>query len=248
MMQLLNAGLMEIAYDEGSVLKLTPLAHNVLFVGKKIELVQPVDVRERVEKARAKAKEKPKRERVRDELFEELRKLRLQIARVRGVPPYIIFNDATLEEMAAKRPTTDQELNEISGIGERKMHLYGDQFKQAIIDFLVKKEKAGDKVQGNSHIISFDMFKKGATIEEIANQRGIKDMTVKNHLAKCYELGEDVDISDFVSAEEIDLIIGALPQMEQPYKMADLFVHFNEKMNYDKIRFALAHYYREVAV
>ena len=52
MMQLLNAGLMEIAYDEGSVLKLTPLAREVLFDGKKIELVQPMDVRERVEKAR----------------------------------------------------------------------------------------------------------------------------------------------------------------------------------------------------
>ncbi|HFC00139.1 MAG TPA: hypothetical protein ENJ53_04985 [Phaeodactylibacter sp.] len=99
-----------------------------------------MDVKTRIEKAKAKATAKPKRERVRNELFEQLRKLRLQLARVRGVPPYIIFSDATLEEMAATRPTTDEAMNGISGVGERKMHLYGDQFKRAIIDFIEKEE------------------------------------------------------------------------------------------------------------
>ena len=139
-MQLLNAGLIEIAYDEGSTLKLTDAAKTVLFEGKKVALVKPVDVKTRIEKAKAKATAKPKRERVRNELFEQLRKLRLQLARVRGVPPYIIFSDATLEEMAATRPTTDEAMNGISGVGERKMHLYGDQFKRAIIDFIEKEE------------------------------------------------------------------------------------------------------------
>ena len=52
----------------------------------------------------------------------------------------------------------------------------------------------------------------------------------------------------FVSAEEIDLIKGALPLLESPYKMKDIFDHFEEKVGYDKIRFALAHYYREAEV
>jgi len=248
MMQLLNAGLMDIAYDQGSVLKLTASAKAVLFEGKKIELVKPVDVTARVEAAKKKAKAKPKRERVRDELFEALRALRLQLARVRGVPPYIVFSDATLEEMAAKRPTTDMAMNEISGVGERKMHLYGEQFKQAIIDFLMEKEKAGQKVQGSSHVLSFNLFKNGTSISDIATQRNIKDITVLTHLAKCYEQGEDFDVSEFIEAEEIDLILGALPHMEQPYKMTDIFNHFEEKVSYDKIRWALAHFYREATV
>ena len=248
MMQLLNAGLMEIAYDQGSVLKLTAAARDVLFEGKKIELVKPVDVKARVEAAKKKAKTKPKRERVRDELFEALRTLRLQLARVRGVPPYIVFSDATLEEMAAKRPTTDLMMNEISGVGERKMHLYGEQFKQAIIDFLRKKEEAGEKVTGSSHILSFDMYKKGASIQEIAAKRNIKDLTVLSHLSKVYEEGEDLDISVFIQPHEIEQILKALPQLQAPYKMSDIFNHFEEKVPYDKIRFALAHYYREATV
>ncbi len=248
MMQLLNAGLMEIAYDQGSVLKLTPAAKEVLFEGKKIEMVKPVDVKARVEAAKKKAKAKPKRERVRDELFEALRTLRLQLARVRGVPPYIVFSDATLEEMAAKRPTTDLMMNEISGVGERKMHLYGEQFKQAIIDFLRKKEEAGEKVTGSSHILSFDMYKKGASIQEIAVKRSIKDLTVLSHLSKVYEEGEDLDISVFIQPHEIEHILKALPQLQVPYKMSDIFNHFEEKVPYDKIRFALAHYYREATV
>ena len=247
-MQLLNAGLMEIAYDEGSALKLTATAKAILFDGKKIDLVKPAVAETRKAAAKKKVAAKPKRERVRDELFEALRALRLQLARVRGVPPYIVFSDKTLEEMAAKRPTTDAMMNEISGVGERKMHLYGEQFKNAIIEFLIKKEAAGEKVQGSSHIISYFLYKGGKTIEEIAAQREVKDITVKTHLAKTYEQGEDFDISMFISEEEIDQVLGMLHLIDTPYKMLDVFNYFEEEMSYDKIRFALAHYYREATV
>ncbi len=247
-MQLLNAGLMEIAYDEGSALKLTAAAREILFEGKKIELVKPTVAETRKAAAKKAVVAKPKRERVRDELFEALRALRLQLARVRGVPPYIVFSDATLEEMAAKRPTTDAMMNEISGVGERKMHLYGAQFKEAIIDFLIKKDAAGEKVQGTSHIISYALFQKGKTVEQIAAQRQVKDITVQTHLAKAYEQGEDLDIAQFISEEEIDLILGMLHLMDTPIKMLDIFNYFEEKVSYDKIRFALAHYYREATV
>ena len=244
-MQLLNAGLMEIAYDEGSALKLTAAAKAILFDGKKIDLVKPAVVETRKAAAKKAVVAKPKRERVRDELFEALRALRLQLARVRGVPPYIVFSDKTLEEMAAKRPTTDAMMNEISGVGERKMHLYGEQFKTGIIEFLLKKEAAGEKVQGSSHSISYFLYKNGKTIEEISTQRELKDTTVSAHLAKAYEQGEELDISTFVSEEEIDMILGMLHLMNTPYKMLDIFNYFEEKMSYDKIRFALAHYYLE---
>ena len=247
-MQLLNAGLMEIAYDEGSALKLTPAAKAILFDGKKIELVKPTVAEIRKAAAKKAVVAKPKRERVRDELFDTLRALRLQLARVRGVPPYIVFSDKTLEEMAAKRPATDAMMHEISGVGERKMHLYGEQFKNAIIEFLLKKEAAGEKVQGSTHIISFALYNGGKTIEEIAVQRELKDNTVSGHLAKAYEQGEDFDISSFVSEEEIDMVLGMLHLMDAPYKMLDVFKYFEEELSYEKIRFALAHYYREATV
>jgi ATP-dependent DNA helicase RecQ len=66
------------------------------------------------------------------ELFERLRALRLEIARERGVPPYVIFHDTTLREMARLRPTTTAALREVKGVGERKVHDLGETFVQEV--------------------------------------------------------------------------------------------------------------------
>ena len=66
------------------------------------------------------------------DLFERLRTVRLQIARARGVPPYVIFHDTTLREMARIRPKTMAELHGIRGIGARKAEDLGETFLAAI--------------------------------------------------------------------------------------------------------------------
>jgi ATP-dependent DNA helicase RecQ len=66
------------------------------------------------------------------DLFERLRMVRLEIARARGVPPYVIFHDTTLREMARIRPTTMGELHGIRGIGARKAEDLGETFLAAI--------------------------------------------------------------------------------------------------------------------
>jgi ATP-dependent DNA helicase RecQ len=63
-----------------------------------------------------------------DSLFEELRSLRRRIADREGVPAYVIFHDATLRQMAAERPATPEELLLVSGVGERKLEKYGEEF------------------------------------------------------------------------------------------------------------------------
>ncbi len=66
------------------------------------------------------------------ELFDELRRLRLAIARKRGLPAYVIFNDATLKEMAAVKPGTVAALLRITGVGEKKAEQYGEVFLEVI--------------------------------------------------------------------------------------------------------------------
>jgi ATP-dependent DNA helicase RecQ len=66
------------------------------------------------------------------DLFERLRALRLEIARQRGVPPYVIFHDATLREMARLKPTTPDALRHVYGVGERKAAELGEVFLEAI--------------------------------------------------------------------------------------------------------------------
>ena len=61
-------------------------------------------------------------------LFEALRQVRRQLAEERGVPPYVVFSDASLREMAALRPTTEEDLLAVSGVGPVKIERYGAAF------------------------------------------------------------------------------------------------------------------------
>lgn len=69
-------------------------------------------------------------------IFSTLRALRTEIAKTTGVPPYVIFHDATLLAMAEDRPSTLDEMGLISGVGERKIEKYGDVFLKAIAESL----------------------------------------------------------------------------------------------------------------
>ena len=91
-----------------------------------IEIVQPPDTR----KARRRREGVPNP--VGDPLFEALRALRRDLAAEAQVPPYVIFHDAVLREMAAVRPATRSEMGEISGVGARKLEAYGDAFLAVI--------------------------------------------------------------------------------------------------------------------
>jgi ATP-dependent DNA helicase RecQ len=65
-------------------------------------------------------------------LFERLRALRKRLADEHGMPPYVIFHDATLREMAVRRPVTLAELGGIRGVGEFKLSRYGEPFVAAV--------------------------------------------------------------------------------------------------------------------
>jgi ATP-dependent DNA helicase RecQ len=69
------------------------------------------------------------------ELFDVLRAVRLRLARQRGVPPYVIFHDTTLREMADRRPSTIDDLHDIYGVGVRKAADFGGEFLEAIRSF-----------------------------------------------------------------------------------------------------------------
>jgi ATP-dependent DNA helicase RecQ len=71
-----------------------------------------------------------------DPLFDALRACRRELAQEAGVPPYVIFHDSTLREMAEQRPTSIHDLGTISGVGQKKLDAWGDAFLAAIRPFL----------------------------------------------------------------------------------------------------------------
>lgn len=70
-----------------------------------------------------------------DPLFNQLRALRMQLAQEAGVPPFVVFSDKSLRDMAAKMPTSEEEFLEVNGVGAAKMERYGEAFIKEIITF-----------------------------------------------------------------------------------------------------------------
>jgi ATP-dependent DNA helicase RecQ len=93
------------------------------------------DELDQVAKAPAKAKEKPGYSSDLQPLFEVLRTLRYDMAKDEHIPPFVIFTDATLWEMARLQPVTLQDMEGIKGVGNFKLHKYGQQFILAIEEF-----------------------------------------------------------------------------------------------------------------
>ncbi len=239
MLQLLNMGYIEIAHDQKNQVKLTPASERVLFENEKVELVKIATVKERLETEKKRAKAKPKPQRVRDELFETLRQLRKRLAQERGIPPYRVFSDATLEEMAANKPVTDEQMSQISGVGDRKLHLFGDYFMDSIREFVKGK---GISYKGSTYDETHDLIKEGFTIADIAQKRNLNETTIFSHLAVLYERGEEVDISTYVSPDEVSQVLNALKYLEEPFKLKSIHEYFDGQISYNKIRLALAHY------
>ncbi|HDR6268435.1 TPA: DNA helicase RecQ [Bacillus cereus] len=161
-------------------------------------------------------------------LFEVLREVRKEIAQGEGVPPFVIFSDQTLKDMCVKMPQSDSELLTVKGIGEHKLVKYGSHFLQAVQHFIeenpnyaetiktevVSERKKAGKASANSHLETYEMYKQGIDLNEIAKERNLSRQTIENHLIRCYEDGMEVEWKSFVPAEYESLIEIAVQNAE----------------------------------
>ena len=245
LIQLLHQGCIEIDYEQDQHLKITETGKEILFKGRQIMLFKPDEIEKKIKENIEKAKEKPKSEVLKDELFESLRKIRLDLAREKNIPPYVVFNDATLQEIATKRPKTEDEMKQISGIGEKKYELYGQIFIDAILDFVKKKSEAGERVTGGTYILTYDYYKGGMALEEIAQKRKLSPNTIISHFAYLYEHDFDVDLKALISQTDIDLVAQAIEAVGLSNSVKPIFEHLEQKIPYHIIRLAIAIYKKE---
>ncbi len=130
--QLIHHGYLEQDIANYSVLKLTEAARPLLRGEAELTISKPRNKPER--------KKRPERKIVGleydPELFNRLRALRKRIADRNGVPPYVVFGDASLAEMAATLPTNKEELLQVNGVGQTKLQRYGSAFMEEIITYL----------------------------------------------------------------------------------------------------------------
>ena len=242
LIQLINLGYCEIAFHKQNKIRLTILAKKVLFEGEKVQLttVQKINI----EKQEIK---ETKNKSVANSLFETLRKLRYEISKEESVPAYVIFSDAALRQMETERPMSDTELLAIDGVGKAKLEKYGDTFIKVIQDFQ-KAKGAKKKKEATTYKETLELYKNGLTVEEIAQKRSLGLSTIMSHLAKLYVDGADIDLVSFISREEVSRIADAQIKLESPNALKPYFDYFEEKIDYGKIRLALAILEKENAV
>lgn len=236
LIQLINLGYCEIAFHQHNKILLTPFAKKVLFEGEKVKLTTVVKkVIDKNEIKQEKVKPAAK-----NSLFETLRKLRSEIAKEEEVPAYVIFSDAALRQMEILRPMSEEDFLAVEGVGKVKLEKYGTDFINAIIQFQRNKSVIKKDKKDSTYSKTLELFKNGLSIEEIAGTRNLGETTIVSHLAKLYIDGNDFDLSQFVSAEEIAEIGKAQIELENPNALRPYYDYFEEKMSYDKIRFGLA--------
>ena len=132
--QLIHYGYLEQDIGNYSILKLTEAARPLLRGEAELTITKP-----RIKPGRKKrAERKIVGLEYDQELFNQLRILRKQIADRDGVPPYVVFGDASLAEMAATLPTDQEAFLQVNGVGQAKLQRYGSQFIEEIIGFMCR--------------------------------------------------------------------------------------------------------------
>ncbi|MEK7857201.1 MAG: RQC domain-containing protein, partial [Acidobacteriota bacterium] len=190
------------------------------------------------------------------DLFDELRQVRTTLARGENVPPYVIFSDATLVEMATYLPQADWELRKISGVGDLKFEKYGADFLQVVRDYSLKnglvsridlkspkRERATrtkrDANGKDTYRISLEMFRDGLAVPEIARQRGVQPSTIEGHLAKFVATGE-VRLDELVPLHKVEPIRTAVLKFNESGALSPIKEFLGEDYTYGEIRAVIA--------
>ena len=125
--QLIAQGFLDVDTDGHGAVQLTPAARPLLRGEIDLQL-RVLPTREKVRKPAKTTRPEIELDTADQELFEALRLRRLELAREHSVPPYVIFHDSTLRELASRRPISDDEMRGITGIGEQKLARFGKDF------------------------------------------------------------------------------------------------------------------------
>lgn len=140
---LIQSGYLVLYGEEYPVVRLTERAAELFDDTYVLTMKTAKELPKKVrEKASKKASKKEKSAAVSDlaeseiELFEALRALRMELARKEQVPPYVVFSDKALKDMAVRKPQTREEFLEVNGVGESKCRKYGKRFMEAVHKFL----------------------------------------------------------------------------------------------------------------
>ncbi|MEO6597113.1 MAG: DNA helicase RecQ [Planctomycetota bacterium] len=199
-------------------------------------------------------------------LFDVLRTLRRSIASKLGVPPYVVFSDVTLEELAHVRPSTKAAFFGVRGVGQKKLESFGERFLGVIAGHceqegleldagsgtrprgrqVVEREQASSAMssaktrRGAGRDAAAELFGRGASIDEAAAQLGRAASTVVQYLAEWIRQERPASIEAWVALDVQAKVAAALHHSEDG-RMKPVFDALVGVVSYDTIRIVAAH-------
>jgi len=141
--------------------------------------------------------------------------------------------------MSRVKPLFEKDLLDISGVGKHKISHYGAYFLEAIRAFNQKKI-VPLSVRGETYLKTLSMIQTDRSVAQIANQRSLSENTIYDHINHLYLNNEPINISQFVSSDEINKITSTWYKLKKTEEIKLLFQALNEKINYGKIKLALS--------
>ncbi|MEL6536293.1 MAG: RQC domain-containing protein, partial [Bacteroidota bacterium] len=242
LLQFIQLGFVRPNFKHNHVLELTPTGEAVL---KGEHEVQVVSVDTLMQKRKQEAAETPARPKSKTELFNDgladrLKSLRFVLAQEEGRAPYMIFSDATLDEMQKRLPVAEHTFKAVSGVTEHKLKQYGPHFLEEMLAYIREKSAENATPPKITQKISWAWYQSGLSPEEVARQREISPATVHSHLVDLYSQNFPLDPMSFVSNWEIDQVREARKELKNPKQLKAYHDHFEGQVAYERIRWALA--------
>ncbi len=252
--QILDQGLISRSGGEFPVLQLNTESWRVLRSEREVKLIRP---REKLAKQTRQAETDWTGADM--GLFEALRKWRRDAARQHNVPPYVVLTDASLMHLAKARPTREESLVQISGIGEKKREMWGEAIVDQITTYCLEAGLSTDqfddlpyaeaapalarppkRTTGGAKPAADELFEQGATLDEVAEALQRARSTVAQYLEQYIYDRRPADIGPWVSAATYARVREAMGASHAP-GISSLFRALNEEVPYDAIRLVVAH-------
>jgi len=181
-------------------------------------------------------------------LFEELRGLRRRLAAERGVPPYVIFNDVALQQMAYYLPQSHESFSLISGVGRAKLEQWGEEFIAAVgsyarqhglversIPVTRRNRRQRTERQVSTHETTRLLLEQGLSVEQVAQKRDLTEGTVIKHLEHLVESDPDIDIRSLLAPDRFEKIRRAFEETDSTL-FSPIKELLGDEYSYDEIR------------
>ncbi len=186
-----------------------------------------------------------------EKLFERLRILRKKIADEREVPSFVIFSDASLQEMAFCLPKNKYDFSEITGVGKQKLEIFGNLFLNVIREYvegdnyleddktnlikIIEIEKT-EKPKLKNWEITKKMIDKKIPINEIAKKQSFTEDTIINHIGKVVDNEENIDINYLKPSKEKFEKIKHAFEICGMERLSLIYSYLNQEFSYEDIR------------